>query len=95
MVRTETGMLAKSLAGHDRNRLYIIIRTEGEYVWLADGSCRTVERPKRKKKKHIQVVHRIPEPVKSVLEHGEPIQNEHIKQIIQSESRNRQEDRHV
>ena len=35
MVKAEKGMLARSLAGHDQNRLYIIIRAEEEYVWLA------------------------------------------------------------
>lgn len=95
MARMEKGMLARSKAGHDWNKLYIIIRTEAEYVWLADGICRTLEKPKKKKKKHIQVIHRIPEPVKSVLESGETLQNEHIKQVIESESRNWQEDKHV
>lgn len=95
MIRMETGMLARSKAGHDWNKLYIIIRTEAEYVWLADGVCRTVEKPKKKKKKHIQVIHRIPEPVKSILESGSPLQNEYIKQVIESESRNRQEDKNV
>lgn len=95
MVRIETGMLARSKAGHDRNKLYIIIRSEAEYVWLSDGICRTLEKPKKKKIKHIQVVHRIPEPVKSILESGKTLQNEHIKQVIESESRNWQEDKHV
>ncbi|MEZ3503452.1 MAG: KOW domain-containing RNA-binding protein [Lachnospiraceae bacterium] len=95
MVRIETGMLARSKAGHDHGKLYIIIRTEAEYVWLADGVCHTVDNPKKKKKKHIQIIHRIPEPVRSLLESSSPLQNGHIKQIIQSESQDRQEDKHV
>lgn len=95
MVKIERGMLAKSLSGHDRNRLYIIIRVEEEYVWLVDGSSRTLEKPKKKNIRHIQAVRRIPEPVKQAFESKRPLQNEHIKQIIQSESRSRQEDKHV
>ncbi len=95
MVRMEEGMLAISKAGHDQGTLYIIIRTEEEYVWLADGDLRTVERPKKKNKKHIQVIHRIPEPVKSVLEDKKALRNEYIKRAIKSESRSRQEDKHV
>jgi len=95
MVRIETGMLARSKAGHDQQKLYIIIRAEAEYVWLADGDRRTVDNPKKKKKKHIQIIHRIPEPVKCFLKSNSPLQNEHIKQIIQSESQDRQEDKHV
>ena len=52
-----TGALARSLAGHDRESLYIIIREEGEYVFLADGKIRPVSRPKRKSRKHMQIIH--------------------------------------
>lgn len=95
MVRIEKGMLAKSLAGHDRDKLYIIIETDAEYVWLVDGICRTLENPKKKKKKHIQVIQRIPELLKDVRGSGKTLQNEHIIQSIQSERRDRQEDKHV
>ena len=89
------GMPARSLAGHDRNRLYIIIRADAEYVWLADGTRRTLENPKKKKRKHVQAAHRIPQPLTDVLEKGRTLCNEHIIQAIQSESRDRQEDKDV
>ena len=50
------GWMACSLAGHDRNKIYIIIEETDEYVWLSDGDIRPVEKPKRKRKKHIQVI---------------------------------------
>lgn len=52
------GMLARSKAGHDAGRLYMIIRTEEEYVYLADGRLRTLDRLKKKKKKHVQIINR-------------------------------------
>lgn len=51
-----TGLLATSKAGHDKDSVYVIIREEGEYVYIADGEGRTVEKPKRKNKKHIQLI---------------------------------------
>ena len=54
-----TGMLAVSRAGHDRRRLYVILREEDEYVYLADGRNRTVKEPKKKNKKHIQVIKKV------------------------------------
>lgn len=95
MVRMEQGMLARSIAGHDRGRLYVIIRVETEYVWLVDGILRTVDKPKKKRIRHIQVIHQYAEPVMKALKEKEPLQNEPIKQIIQSESRKRREDKHV
>lgn len=54
-----TGMLAISKAGHDRRNVYVIIEEDDEYVYLADGKNRTVDRPKKKNKKHIQIIKKI------------------------------------
>ena len=61
MERVETGMFARSKAGHDKGKLYIILRTEGEYVYLTDGKLRPMANPKKKKIKHIQPMYRTPE----------------------------------
>ena len=50
------GELATSKAGHDKDRLYMIVGEEGECVYLCDGRLRGVD-PKKKKKKHIQIIH--------------------------------------
>ena len=64
MEESIVGMLASSKAGHDKDSVYVIIREDGEYIYVADGKSRTVERPKRKNKKHIQLIKkkRMPEP---------------------------------
>jgi ribosome biogenesis protein Nip4 len=51
------GNFARSKAGHDRNKVYVIINEDTEYVYLSDGRLRTIDHPKRKKKKHIQLVY--------------------------------------
>ena len=51
------GEFATSKAGHDKDRLYMIVGEEGECVYLCDGRLRGVEHPKKKKKKHIQIIH--------------------------------------
>ena len=58
------GMLATSKAGHDKDSVYVVIREEGEYIYVADGRSRTADRPKRKNKKHVQLIKkkRMPEP---------------------------------
>ena len=50
------GELATSKAGHDKDRLYMVVGEEGECVYLCDGRLRGVEHPKKKKKKHIQII---------------------------------------
>lgn len=56
MDRYEVGMLARSKAGHDKGHVYIIMKEEAAYVYLVDGSLRPMEKPKKKKKKHVQVI---------------------------------------
>lgn len=80
------GMLATSKAGHDKDSLYVIIREDGEYIYVADGCVRTTERPKRKNKKHVQLIKkkRLPEP-KNGFDDLE------IKRIIKEYRREREE----
>lgn len=56
--RIEKGMLAVSRAGHDCGELYVITELDERFVWLADGRLKTVENPKKKSRKHIQVIRR-------------------------------------
>lgn len=48
------GQYAKSKAGRDKDKIYVIIRIEEEYVYLVDGLFKPIHKPKKKKIKHIQ-----------------------------------------
>lgn len=47
------GSLVYSRAGRDKGTLFLVIATEGEYVYLTDGDTRRTIKPKKKKLKHI------------------------------------------
>ena len=51
-----TGQLATSRAGHDRDTLYVIIAEEGDFVYLCDGRLKPPDKPKKKRRKHIQPI---------------------------------------
>lgn len=76
----EAGMLAWSRAGHDKDTLYVIVKTEGEYVYLSDGRLKPVEHPKKKKIRHIQIVRQIPEELLGL--NIVTIKNEEIRKVI-------------
>ena len=42
-----------SLAGHDKGRDYVVLKTDGSFAWLVDGKTRKLTNPKRKKLKHL------------------------------------------
>ncbi len=45
--------IVKSTAGRDKGELFFVLATEGDFLLLADGKLRPVERPKRKRRKHV------------------------------------------
>ena len=49
-------MLAVSRAGHDKGTVYVVLAADDTYFWLADGTRRLLEKPKKKKQMHVQVI---------------------------------------
>lgn len=47
---------AKSKAGHDKDRIYRIVREDEKFVYLVDDEHHPDDKPKRKNKKHIQPI---------------------------------------
>ncbi len=83
-----TGMFAISLAGHDKGRMYVIISQEDEYVYLADGNCRPIEKPKKKKKKHIQLIKTgLDEALMTKLTGAQTVYNEEIKHALKGRTK--------
>lgn len=61
---------AKSLAGHDKNQYYLIRKKEEEAVYLVNGENRLLDNPKKKNRKHIQIIKYLPVEVEDILEQG-------------------------
>ena len=55
------GQIVLSKAGKDRGSFYAIVLEDEEFAFIADGRLRKVEKPKRKRKKHLA-------PTKTILE---------------------------
>ena len=48
------GSVVKSIAGHDKDRFYVVLRTEGDFAYIADGKVRKLAAPKKKRLKHLR-----------------------------------------
>lgn len=57
----EKGSLVYSRAGRDKGTLFVVIATEGDWVFLADGDTRRADKPKKKKLKHINKTNKVAE----------------------------------
>jgi len=68
--------------GRDAGKRFVVIETEGEYSLLADGRGRRVEKPKRKKNKHVKVEGKLSGPIAEKLIEGEKITNNEIRRVL-------------
>jgi ribosomal protein L14E/L6E/L27E len=82
MCSYEFGSIVNSLAGHDKDEFFVIIKSESEYVYLVDGIFRTLEKPKKKKKKHVSCVHYTDVNLVNKNTNHEKVINEDIKRAI-------------
>jgi ribosomal protein L14E/L6E/L27E len=88
------GKLAISKSGHDKGNLYVIIKEGLADVYLVDGRIKTIEKPKRKNKKHIQVITRFPKEISVLLmkeSNAVNLKNEEIKRAIKLYKRSQSE----
>lgn len=68
-------------AGHDRGKIYLIHHEEGEFVYLVNGDNRIIEKPKKKNRRHIQIIKHYPEEINIIMEEKVPI-DQRIKKSI-------------
>jgi len=73
------GQMVFSKRGRDKGKAMIIIAADGEYAYLVDGMCRPLEKPKKKKAKHIQITNNI---VDLVPPCGRAVQDADIRKFL-------------
>ena len=77
-----TGKLAVSRSGHDKGHIYVIVREEEGTVFLADGKLKLIEKPKKKNKKHIQIIKDLPPSIEKILNDMETVRDPEIKRAL-------------
>ena len=81
-----------STAGRDQGKLFYVVGTDPVYLFLANGKDRTLEKPKRKKRKHIQKVLRSETRVAEKLRLGDKVLNSELRRDLAYLSRGMQAD---
>ena len=71
-----------STAGRDQGKLFYVIGTDPVYLTLANGKDRTLEKPKRKKRKHVQKVLRSETRVVEKIIHGDKVLNSELRRDL-------------
>ena len=81
------GTVVLSKRGHDEGRIYVVAAEHESYLYLCDGDKRTLEAPKRKRRKHVCPLGQIEQAgdwLASLKELTVPQQNSELRKGIRS-----------
>ena len=70
------------IAGREAGKLYYVVESDGEYLLLANGKDRSLEKPKRKKRKHAKKVLRSETRVAQMLRSGDKVLNSELRRDL-------------
>lgn len=71
-----------ALAGRDSGKMFFVIGIEDEFALLADGKGRKLEKPKRKKLKHLRFLSTSDCRVAIRLKSGEKVTNSELRREL-------------
>ena len=83
-MEADKSSLIVSKAGRDKGQLFYVIDADEQYVYLADGKSRRLEKPKRKKRKHIEQIPRTESRIAEKIRNGEKVLNSELRKELAS-----------
>ena len=69
-------------AGRDQGKIFYVIQEDAMYLYLANGKDRTLDKPKQKKRKHVQKVLRSETRVAGKLRSGDKVLNSELRRDL-------------
>lgn len=85
----QVGQLVRSRAGRDQGRYFMVSAlVDSEYVYLVDGQLRKVEKPKKKKRKHLESRKVYFSSLRQKLEGGQTVFDYEVRQALQAAQQN-------
>lgn len=77
------GQIVVSKAGRDAGKKFIILKViDDMYVQISDGDLRRVEKPKKKKIKHLEITGEIAETIEEKLRKNNRITNPEVRKVL-------------
>ena len=74
--------VVQSTAGRDQGQWFYVIEADPIYLMLANGKDRTLEKPKRKKRKHVTKVLRSETRVAGKIRSGDKVINSELRRDL-------------
>lgn len=77
------GQVVCSRAGRDKGRFMVVVENlDNKYVLISDGTTHKIDKPKKKKVKHLAKTNHIVSSIKTKLETGQKIKNAEIRKNL-------------
>ena len=74
--------VVKATAGRDKDNIFYVITEDPIHLYLANGKDRSLDKPKRKKRKHVQKVLRSETRVAEKLRNGDKVLNSELRRDL-------------
>lgn len=78
------GQVVYSKCGRDKSRPFLIVDYDEQYLYLVDGDLRQLQKPKKKKQKHVQIVNKIDYNIKEKLECNSYLTDADIRKALEA-----------
>ena len=86
MFPIEIGSVVRSLAGRDQGRLFVVIQElDSDFVMVANGKLRGMDRLKKKRRKHLKPTGTVIEELRGRLANGEAVENHEVRSWLEKE----------
>ncbi len=82
MMDIDKADIVVSLNGRDRGKRFVVLATEDNYALLCDGITRRIEKPKRKKIKHMRLESKDTGRTAMKIINGEKVTNSEIRRSL-------------
>lgn len=82
----EIGSAVISKAGRDRGRLFLVVaEVDGDFVLVADGGLRRMDRPKKKRRRHLKPTGVVALKLRDRISQGKPVEDHELRAWLREE----------
>lgn len=86
MFPIQVGSIVRSMAGRDQGRLFVVIQElDSDFVMVADGSLRGMNRLKKKRRKHLKPTGSVVLELARRLENSETVEDHEVRSWLKKE----------
>ena len=81
-MKVSPGDIVCSIAGRDKDCYFVVTAAHDNFAYICDGKCRKIEKPKKKKVRHLKAGFGCSDYTSDKIKNGEQVTNRELKMEI-------------